>query len=912
MKGRELLITFFFLLASLEGFAAVVFMFTISAESEKAFLFNFSFQRLILIFSVSLVSFVLLTFGLWSWRKKEWAKGVYAKITNKSKINTSLWSLGCLFIVGLIGTLLPSYYLGRLEAHHTRLYPVIVWITLVGAQTFFPLLFIRGVCWQKLKEQINFQRSIVKNCLIVLIIFIAIWMLIALTKIGISPDIDFWNEGGVPLLGLQVVAALIIGILIFIATQKFEDAHFCIRIRDHQFKIAVLDILLIFLIWVGAVLVWDNEPIRRSYFTAIPTSPNYEYYPFSDAAVYDVGGQYVLIGKGINNGQFTDKPLYMLFLALLHALSGQDYLHIIRMQILCLAFFPVILYLLGKGIHGRLLGILVAILGIFKERNAIAATLIIQVSHSKILMSELSTALLLTLLTLLIFKWFKEAQGGRNITLLSGGILGAAALLRPNPLLLLPLILIVAVFVYKYHWRQWLISSSIFILGFVLVFSPWTISARDQDGDVFLLKKINGILRRYKKRIPVSSHQSNIRDIVTGFGLSSQQNDQDVTISGLFGIDSIVTSAKNFPLSLSNYRGFLTQFSSTTSAPRMQQNEFDEDEPFPSSAVYFMPAHFIHNQITAILILPISFHFLDLYHTLDLPMWDLQWDGRLSLEGKFLLLINLTLIALGIAVAWNHHKWAGLIPVIVNFGYYLANAIARTSGSRYLVPADWTIFLYYSLGLVQITYWLVILLGKSWDIHVLEENQPTLSTTSGIYKIKMAGTVVGLLILGLALPMSGKVIQPVYPEENKRTTLKTINQLPIDTPIAIKDLEAFIKQKNARAIYGRVLYPRFYPAGKGGCYRCVMIDYAYTVKDYPRLSMTVIGPYNASVILPLPIPPKSIPDGSDVYVIGCGSGYKALFNARIIDALMVIIVGEERNTVYIRSPIPKTFECPMR
>jgi hypothetical protein len=293
-------------------------------------------------------------------------------------------------------------------------------------------------------------------------------------------------------------------------------------------------------------------------------------------------------------------------------------------------------------------------------------------------------------------------------------------------------------------------------------------------------------------------------------------------------------------------------------------------------------------------------------------MWDLQWDGRLSLEGKFLLLINLTLIALGIAVAWNHHKWAGLIPVIVNFGYYLANAIARTSGSRYLVPADWTIFLYYSLGLVQITYWLVILLGKSWDIHVLEENQPTLSTTSGIYKIKMAGTAVGLLILGLALPMSGKVIQPVYPEENKRTTLKTINQLPIDMPIAVKDLEAFIEQKNARAIYGRVLYPRFYPAGKGGCYRCVMIDYAYLVKDYPRLSMTVIGPYNASVILPLSIAPKSIPDGSDVYIIGCGSGYRELFNARIIDALMVIIVGEERNTVYIRSPIPKTFECPMR
>jgi len=912
MKRRIPLTSLHFVLASLEGFTVVVFMLKVSKDSENAFLIGFSLQRLILIFGVSVVSFVLLTLGLRSWQKKEWAERLWEKVTNESTFPANLWSSGSLFVVGLIGTLLPLYYFGRLAAYYIRLYPIIIWITLIAAQTFFSLLLERGLYWQQLSEQINTQRSVVKISFYILIAFIAIWVFIAFTKIGISPDVDFWNEGGVPILGLQIVVAWGIGILIFISTRKFENIQLSIGIRGFQLRIAILDVLIFLLIWACAVLVWNNEPIRRSYFTAVPTSPNYEYYPFSDAAVYDVGGQYVLIGKGINNGQFTDKPLYMLFLAFLHAIGGQNYMHMIRLQILCLAFFPAILYLLGKGIHGRLLGLLVAIMAIFKERNAIAATLNIQVSHSKLMMSELSTALLLAMLSLLIFKWFKEAQGARNMTLLSGGILGAAALLRPNPLLLVPLILIVVIFEYKFRWRQWFFSSSIFILGFVLVFFPWTITARDQDGDVFLLKKINGILKKYKITIPASDHQSNIPEVGNGFGFSSQQNDQDITIAGLFGTDSIVKSAKILPLNLSNYRGFLTQLSSTTSAPRRQLNEFDEDRPFPSSAVYFIPAHFIHNQITAIVILPLSFQFLDLNHTLNMPMWDLQWDGRLSLEGKLLLFFNLSLIALGLAVAWDRQKWVGLLPAMVNIGYYLANAFARTSGSRYLVPADWTIYLYYSLGLVQITHWLVILLGKSWDIHVQEENQPTLSTTSGIYMIKMASTAVGLLILGLALPMSGKVIQPVYPEENKRTTLKIINQLPIDTPIAIKDLEAFIKQKNAKAIYGRALYPRFYPAGKGGCYRCKMIDYAYLVKDYPRLSMTVIGPYNASVILPLPIAPKSIPDGSDVYVIGCGSWYRALFNARIIDALMVIIVGEERNTVYIRSPIPKTFECPMR
>jgi len=900
----------YWVIAAVEGLTTLFLLVKAPTDPKNILLLGFSLGRLAVIVGVLAITLTFLYLGLKTW----WVPNKLTNLFNwiGERRNIIFGASAIVFFLGWIGVWLPPYQMGKFQDYYVRFYPIIVWIMLIGAQTFFTMLSIHGLCWKKLKDEIKTQRPIMLATVITLISFIISWVFIALSRIGLTPDVDFWNEGGVPILGLQIVVAWSIGILIFIFTRKFENIQLSIGIRGFRLRIAILDVLIFLLIWACAVLVWNNEPIRRSYFTAVPSSPNYEYYPFSDAAVYDLGGQYVLIGKGINNGQFTDKPLYMLFLAFLHAIGGQDYMHIIRLQILCLAFFPAILYLLGKGIHGRLLGLLVAIMAIFKERNAIAATLNIQVSHSKLMMAELSTALLLAMLSLIIFKWFKEAQGGRNITLLSGGILGAAALLRPNPLLLLPLILIVAIFVYKFHWRQWFLSSMVFILGFALVFSPWTISAKNQNGNIFLLTKIKLILRRYKITIPTNDPLSDIPNVGNGFGLSSQQTDQDITISGLFGTNSIAKSAKILPMNFPNYQEFFTPHYSHTAKTSRQPGEFIEGNHSLSGFVNFVPMHFLHNQITSLVILPLSFQFLDLNHTLNMPMWDLKWDGRLSLEGKFLLFINLSLIALGIAVAWNRHKWSGLIPVIVNIGYYLANAFARTSGSRYLVPADWTILFYYSLGLVQIFYWLLILLGKSWDISVQNENQPSSSTTSRISKVRMAGTVVGLLIMGLSLPLSGKVIQPVYPEENKRTTLKTINQLPMDMPIAIKDLEAFIKQKNARAIYGRALYPRFYPAGKGGCYRCVMIDYAYLVKDYSRLSMTVIGPYNASVILPLSIAPKSIPDGSDVYVIGCGSGYRALFNARIIDALMVIIVGEERNTVYIRSPIPKTFECPMR
>ena len=48
-------------------------------------------------------------------------------------------------------------------------------------------------------------------------------------------------------------------------------------------------------------------------------------------------------------------------------------------------------------------------------------------------------------------------------------------------------------------------------------------------------------------------------------------------------------------------------------------------------------------------------------------------------------------------------------------GYYLSNALGRTSGSRYLVPTDWVVLFYFGVGLVQLSIWWAVFIGFRQD-----------------------------------------------------------------------------------------------------------------------------------------------------------------------------------------------------
>jgi hypothetical protein len=214
-----------------------------------------------------------------------------------------------------------------------------------------------------------------------------LWLVILITRIGLEPDNRYWNVAGVPMLinrklAMNLLLALF-GIFLYgLLTRK--------PAKNPRRREILLDLLACLILWAGAAWFWHQAPFSNSFFAEGVFPPNQDYYPYSDAALTDLGGQYMLIGKGLEYPYFTEKPLYALFLGLLHKFVGQNYLTVTSWQMICFAVFPVLLYLLGKQIHDRLFGLAIALFSVAKEYNAIFATFKISVQFAPYL-SEFPT-----------------------------------------------------------------------------------------------------------------------------------------------------------------------------------------------------------------------------------------------------------------------------------------------------------------------------------------------------------------------------------------------------------------------------------------------------------------------------------------------------------------------------------------
>ncbi len=861
-------------LAALEGLITLFVVFAIPGDPKNAVLLGYSLERLLIAAGNLILAGGFLSLAIGLSRKKTWSERILAWMqTHPRKMFLSLT-----LILGLGWALAwtPGYRFGAWQAHFERLYPFILWLFVVGIQTTYVYLRQSKLEWDGFKAEFQRDNSL-KLWAGVTAVFFLLWVWIAWSKTGLTPDTDYWNEAGVPVLNSQILAGLGIAGLATLLMMRFRK-----YTSDWR-----LDLGLFLLIWAVAAWVWAKEPLLYSYFLRRPIAPNYEYYPFSDAAYYDIGGQYVLLGQGINNGNLTDKPLYSLLLAGMHALGGQSYERVINIQVLVLALLPAVLYLIGKKLHSRALGLLVAVFAIFKEKNALESTIEIKVAHSKLMLSEMPVALALAAFTLLAILWFSNVENRRVAALWAGGILGTAALIRPHPLAILPFLLIGSMGATKKISRAWLGSVLFFCLGTFLVFGPWTGYVQIKEGNNFLIEKVMRVLKRQKHILPEPTPNSyNQTDAYADLILPENLKSSSIGVLQLPAVPAAGDALQENADTIANFT-----------------------ENFPE--------HFWHNQVTSMLIFPIAFRFDDIQHTVSQPIWDLGWTGEMSLENKIFLSINLILIALGISALWKKHRMMGLVPLIVNMAYHLANAFSRTSGSRYIIPVDWVWLIYYGFGLLQVVNWASVLLQvKSKTNHAEENAAVTGQVRAGV---TLSGYVPALLVLcliGLSLPLSGMVVKPGFnhpPESKVWVQLSRNNQdlqkQFLSQKLKIRKIPNFLKGKGGVLLHGRALYPRYFHNKRGECDICNRLDLAYQRKSYSRLGFTLIGKSNAGVILPLGSKPE-IPNYSEVYVIGCVTSTRRIHDIQLIDALAVIVVQGDKQTLYVRPRLPADLTCP--
>jgi len=330
--------------------------------------------------------------------------------------------------------------------------------------------------------------------------------------------------------------------------------------------------------------------------------------------------------------------------------------------------------------------------------------------------------------------------------------------------------------------------------------------------------------------------------------------------------------------------------------------DYSTSSPSQESAVgrveQFIISHLFHNLVTSVLEIPHFFLFHDLktLFTMEGSHWDEEWLGRLLPGSWVLIALNLVLISLGIGIACKRWSVAGLLPLSIYFGYLVANAIARTSGGRYLIPFDWILFLYFAVGCFQIVFWVLSVFGFD-----LMPNLVSPSHTSPIsFKLYLFVSI-SFLVLGTLIPLTEVIKSKRYTASFNEIVQTMIVQGDMaKLEINAGDLDTFFTNSRAILVEGRALYPRYYYGDQGEPGSAA----ALKPFEFPRFVFRLISPgYPGYVMLPASISPDPFPHTSDVIVLGCVN------DGGWIDAYAVILSGAT-DTVYLRDPAAE-FACPL-
>ncbi len=860
------------LLVSVSAFVTGLAFILNPSDPDNNIFLGFSMQSLVLIGGVLFAGIVMAGGVVRAYKDQAWAAQVGQGLFGSTDSIQRTWILLGSGLIVL--SLMPQYRFGDFQGYFARLHPLIIWLAFISWLTF-------GVIWVEyrgfpkliLSSFLHAHKKALGVALISMTIFALVWVFIAWTGLGTRVSEDYWYGSGVPILGLQVLLAFAIGIGVFLLEKSLSG----IRLP------AFLDLLIFALVWGVAAFLWAHEPLQPSYFVPHPYPPNYEYYPYSDAASnFDILSQFALIGQGYNNGFFFERALYVGFLLLLHVLVGQEYAQVVTLQAVIFAVLPGILYLLGKAIHRRSFGVILAVLAILRGINGIAASNLIDSASQKQMMSDFPVAILVAGFALMAVKWLKAPNKNYLYGLWAGGIIGLAIMVRTHALFLVLVAIFLAAIAYRNQKLRGLLVSTLLLMTLFASMMPWEVHSGVSVFDGFMIRIRATIGNRYHSipdPLPTPTPQGNSSSSLSFVSWIPETGDAD-----------LITS---LPLRESGV--YPSSFSASSSLINVVRGEIQV--PFLLRSI---TTNFLHNIVTSVFILPTSPVFHDLRHTVKTatPFWQQYWDGRLGIGAGFFFLFNLLMIALGIGVSWKSAGLSALIPLGSFLFYNLANAFARTSGGRYITPVDWVVIFYFALGLLQIILWGMVVFGLKGNLKSQDETEE--DTWSWKPMIKAPGIILFFLLIGTSLPLSEHFFPRRYPVQSQAELLTTVEREGYLQEIGFNSetLKSLSAQPDFMIITGRALYPRYFSKNKGLSKR----TYPYQVMGFPRIAFTMIGPSGISnVVLPLEESPD-LPNASDVIVLGCQQADGG------INALVVVVIAEKR-AVYTRQP-QTALGCP--
>ena len=799
---------------ALHGLIAL-WQFSALPSDTHNFLFGLSFQQTsvggLLLFWVILNLFLIFSISrnsLWLIKLLDLLKNPAVKDGIFAAAAMVVFLRICLAILQAVAVRTVGF---RFVAYADWLSPVLDLMTLILVEIIALILFFT---FREKAEYKNSIKSFSLKLLFILILLGFTGLYISLTDMGIAPIYKGdWARGlpAVPLLEWQIILAcvLCVGMVIIESNEKI-------------LKISRLDLWIALAVWLGAVFLWLGQPIVPNSSALEPRAPNFEVYPFSDAQTYDEFSQSVLVGNGFGMDTIPPRPLYIVFLVFMHILVGQDYGNMIAIQSIFFALFPVLLYLFGREFFGRPIGISIALLAILRDYTSnLVSPFTGNLSYSKLYLSEIPTAMLLILFLLVGMRWIKS---GFPVFLgfLLGGILGVGMLIRAQVVVAFPVLLLFA-FVAQPSKIVPIIKGAILaLIAVIIVISPWLWRNWKMTGELVFenpVSQMANLALRYNRL-----------------------NGVDVDIMPLPGEAN------------SDYNTRLTELAG------------DAINLNPFGIVKGIVNSFLNHGVNNILVFPLRNtvkDFGELWTPID-PFWQ-AWEGSPTLSQGLLLAFYVFLFGLGLGAAWQRNGWLGFLPLGVNLIYNLSTSLALISGQRFMLAMDWSIYLYYMIGLFTLLSVFLFMLESRRSMILKWYEANTFSFVQQTdHKNFLWYVFVGIFFLGIgaSLPFSGMIFPQKYPQVSQGMVL---NKLSFSSALKQSELDAACFQKIVAenpltVVQGRGLYPRFYEAGDGETFT----DSAgYKAVNEGRLVFQMIGQINQRIIFPMSVPPDFFPNASD-------------------------------------------------
>ena len=759
-------------------------------------------------------------------------------------LQTTALILAAVFWVSLW---LPKYRLDTLAEEYERTRPFLLWLGAAGLELFAVLRIFSTEGESRIPEKIKKQNG--KPFLSISLITAVVVFIYLYLKANIPFDSGIIEPASAPVTPLQLFVLWLLMVVFYRVQQKTAFI-------SRPIFIAICAVLLYLL----SCAMFLSAPITCKGDMIGIYPPNFTCYPDIHDAVYNIGSLYIHYGEGIYNQWFTDKPLYMLFLAACQWIGGLQIQGYMAVQVIFLSALPVLIFLFVRRLAGLPGAPLAALLVIFHQENAILLYSKLGGVNIRIAATEIFTGILLVCTAWFLNKWFRK-PAKPLFPLATGVFLGLAILTRFNAVLIVPVVLAACVF---YYWKAkglGLRKLAVFGAGLVMVLSPWFL----------VYPAVNpGLENPYYEKI------QNI--FVDRAANPSAPKVMEKPAAQILVDDEQLDKLR---LEALNVEGIPASVESKAGQSLAQQVLF----------------HFTNNIFTAFFSLPVNSSFLDGDTLTEQSFWEQNnqviWQKGISAENLALWGLTVALFILGIGQSWRRWGVSGLAPLLVLAGYLLGVSFALTSGGRYIEPIMWVVFSYYAIGLTRLTVWALQAAGLGGTIK--SQTHPRLESRCDRFFHVLRSWAenplppfIGLVLLVLtaaALPFLQYLPDQLPPEEMAETEQLAYEYLQDEVKKA--DWEAFLRDEGSVVVEGVLYFPQYYSQSRFSLARGTDVFEALVLsRDYAYMS------YMWNWI------PLHITDGSRVILVGCvlKEGYQWGMQRRITQTYALIQLDNERYT----------------